>query len=74
MKLDIVLTRDLDGITASVPSLTDCESWGHTEDEALEKIIELARFSLKLPEKAKIVVDQRAKDGTTKIFSMIFTK
>lgn len=74
MKLDIIVSKGYDGINAKIPSLQDCESWAHTEDEALEKITELARFIMKLSPQSKIVVDQRAKEGDVKIFSMIFSK
>ena len=41
MVLDLIITKTDDGFTADVPSVKGCESWAHTEDEVVEKTLEL---------------------------------
>lgn len=57
MMLPMEITNDGDGFTAVIPSIAGCESWAHTEEEALEKIKELAIYYMKLPAGKKIKTD-----------------
>jgi len=40
MQFQVVTRTSIEGIIASVPSIRECETWAHTEDEALDKLLE----------------------------------
>jgi len=73
MVLDLIITVTNDGITAEVPSIKGCETWAHDEETAIEKIIELLEFYIKLP-KDKIRLDRARKEENKTIYKMIFDK
>ena len=74
MVLDLIVTNTGDGYTAIVPSLNDCESWAHTEDEAIDKIVELVRFYVNLNSDTEIIIDRARKMKTGIIYKLIFNK
>ncbi|MCX7875821.1 MAG: hypothetical protein N2321_06590 [Melioribacteraceae bacterium] len=73
MILDLIVTKTDDGYFSEVPSLKGCESWAHTEDEVLEKSVELVKFYLKIDDK-KIKIDIARKENESKVFKIIFDK
>ncbi|BDQ02158.1 MAG: hypothetical protein KatS3mg036_0531 [Ignavibacterium sp.] len=73
MVVDIVIKKAIDGYSAEIPSIKGCESWAHDEETALEKILELASFYLKLP-KDKFKLDKARKEEDTIIYKLIFHK
>jgi len=72
--IDLLIKIEEDGIGAEVPSLKGCESWAHTEDEAIENILELARFYLNLDSDDEIKVDLARKNKKIKVYKLIFDK
>lgn len=48
MKFDIEIKKELDGYSARVPSIKDCEVWAEEHEVALNKIINLLAYFLKL--------------------------
>lgn len=74
MVLDLIVIKTDDGFTAEVPSLKGCECWSHTEEEALDKILELAEFYLNRTEKQKIKLDVARKVKNKTIYKLIFEK
>ncbi|MHB8580853.1 MAG: type II toxin-antitoxin system HicB family antitoxin [Ignavibacteriaceae bacterium] len=73
MVLDIILIKTDDGFTAEIPSLNGCECWAHEEDAALEKIIELASYYLKV-ELKKFKLDRARRINSQTIYKLVFTK
>lgn len=74
MILDLVVNMSDDGCTAEIPGLKGCEAWAHTEDDAINKAVEMAVFYLKLNSKKDIKID-RARTGRNKIiYKLIFSK
>lgn len=73
MVVDIVIKKVIDGYSAEIPSIKGCESWAHDEETALEKIIELASFYLKIP-KDKFKIDKARKEEDSVIYKLIFNK
>jgi predicted RNase H-like HicB family nuclease len=74
MVLDLIVYFSDDGFSSEVPSIKGCESWAHTEDEVIDKTVEIARFYLKLPESVKIKVDKARKEENRNIYKLIFDK
>ncbi|MGQ9798593.1 MAG: type II toxin-antitoxin system HicB family antitoxin [Ignavibacterium sp.] len=73
MIVDIVIKKSIDGYSVEIPSIKGCESWAHDENTALEKIIELASFYLKIP-KDKFKIDKARKEEGKIIYKLIFHK
>ncbi len=73
MILDLIVTKADDGYSSEIPSLKGCESWAHSEDEVIDKSIELLKFYLKIPDK-KIKIDLARKEDNSKIYKIIFDK
>lgn len=73
MVVDIVIKKSIDGYSVEIPSIKGCESWAHDEDNALEKILELASFYLKIP-KEKFKLDKARKEEDKIIYKLIFHK
>ncbi len=73
MVVDIVIKKSIDGYSAEIPSIKGCESWAHDEETALEKIVELASFYLKIP-KDKFKIDKARKEKDSVIYKLIFHK
>ncbi len=74
MILDLVVTKTDDGYDAKIPSLNEAESWAHTEDEAIDKVLELLLFYLGLEEKKEIKVDLARKEKNQTIYKLVFNK
>jgi hypothetical protein len=73
MILDVIVIKRADGFTAEIPSLSGCESWDHSEEGVLEKIIELASYYMRV-EVDKFKVD-KARGGKEKtIYKLVFEK
>ena len=62
MVLDLHVIQTDDGFTAEVPSIKGCESWAHSEDEAINKTIELLKYYLQSSSNQKIKIDRAAKN------------
>ncbi len=73
MVLDIIVTQTNDGFTAEIPSLNGCESWAHSEDTALKKILEMASFYLKTNEK-NFKIDKARKSKNKSTYKLVFFK
>jgi len=71
MVIDLVVNKGLDGYSADVPSLSGCEAWAHTEDEVLEKIIDMVIFFLGLQNKKQIKLDLARREEDNKIYKII---
>lgn len=74
MVIDLIVYFSDDGFSSEVPSIKGCESWAHTEDEVIDKTIEIARFYLKLSDSVKIKVDKARKEENRNIYKLIFDK
>ncbi|MEW6701890.1 MAG: hypothetical protein AB1298_04155 [Bacteroidota bacterium] len=74
MVLDLHVTQTDDGYTAEVPSIKGCESWSHSEDEAIDKTVELLKFYLQSSPDKKILVDKARKEHLLTIYKLIFDK
>ncbi len=74
MVLDLVVTDTDDGFTADIPSIKGCESWAHTEDEVIDKTIDLLSFLISIPEKEKIKIDRARKEKNRTIYKLVFDK
>lgn len=74
MVLDVVVNKTDDGVTAEIPSLKGCEVWAHDEDTALDKVLEMAVYYLKLESVKEFKLD-RARTGKTQIiYKLVFNK
>ncbi len=73
MVVDIVIKKAIDGFSAEIPTIKGCESWAHDEETALEKILELASFYLKIP-KENFKLDKARKEDEKIIYKLIFNK
>jgi predicted RNase H-like HicB family nuclease len=73
MVLKLIVTKTEDGFTAEVPSLKGCESWGHDEDGAIDKTLDLAAFYLKL-DKPYFAMDRTRKTGNKTFYTIVFNK
>lgn len=73
MVIDILIKKAIDGYSAEIPSIKGCESWAQDEQTAIEKILELASFYLKLP-KDKFKIDKARIEEDTVIYKLIFHK
>ena len=74
MVLDLIITKTDDGYTADVPSVKGCESWAHTEDEVIEKTLELFRFYMQRGPELKIKLDLARKERNVFVYKIIFDK
>lgn len=57
MTLHIDIKKELDGHTASVPTIKGCEVWSDEYEVALNKIINLIAYYLKLDKNFKYRLD-----------------
>jgi hypothetical protein len=74
MVIDLIIYSTDDGYNSDVPSIKGCESWAHTEDEVIEKTIEIVKFYLKLPDSVKIRIDKARKEENKTVYKIIFDK
>ena len=70
----MIVTDTGDGFIAEVPSLKGCESWAHSDDEVITKIVELVRFYTNLNEDAEIIIDRARKNRNKIVYKLIFNK
>jgi predicted RNase H-like HicB family nuclease len=65
-QFQVITRKSYDGVDASLPSIRECESWGKTEEEAIERLMERVAFFLRLPARFRHTLDRaRVEDGTT---------
>ena len=74
MVIDLVVILEEDGFSAEVPSLKGCESWAHTEDEAITNAIELTRFYANIDSDIEMKVDLARRSKKKKVYKLIFDK
>ncbi len=74
MVIDLVVIIEEDGFSAEVPSLKGCESWAHSEDEAITNAVELTRFYANINEDIEIKVDLARRSKKKKVYKLIFDK
>ncbi len=74
MILDIIVKKTDDGYTAEIPSLKGCESWAHDEVTALDKVIDLAAYYLKINSKDKFKIDKARGSKYKTIYKLVFNK
>lgn len=74
MVIDLVLTIEEDGYSAEVPSLKGCESWAHSEDEAIANAVELTRYYINIDADIEIKVDLARRSKKKKVYKLIFNK
>lgn len=74
MILDIIVTKEADGYTAEIPSIKGCESWAEDEEEVLDKILELAKYYMKLQSNDKIHYDKARGTTYRKVYKLVVNK
>lgn len=74
MVIDMIVTDTSDGFTAEVPSLRGCESWAHSDDEAITKVVDLVRFYVGLDDETEIIIDRARKNKNKIVYKLIFDK
>ncbi|MCF6270146.1 MAG: hypothetical protein L3J41_10570 [Melioribacteraceae bacterium] len=74
MVIDLIVTIEEDGYSAEVPSLKGCESWAHSEDEAIANTIELTRFYANIDADIEIKIDLARRSKKKKVYKIIFKK
>ncbi len=74
MVIDMIVTDTGDGFTAEVPSLRGCESWAHSDDEVITKVVELVRFYVGLDDETEIIIDRARKNKNKIVYKLIFDK
>ena len=74
MVIDLVVVLEEDGFSAEVPSLKGCESWAHSEDEAITNAVELTRFYANIDSDIEIKVDLARRSKKRKVYKLIFDK
>jgi predicted RNase H-like HicB family nuclease len=72
--LDLHVTKTDDGYNTEVPSIKGCESWAHTEDEAITKTIDLLKFYIQSPPNKRITVDRARREDALTIYKLVFDK
>ena len=73
MVIDLLVTKSLDGFSAEIPSIKGCETWAADEEIALQKILDLASFYLKIPVK-KFSIDKARIEDSIITYKLIFNK
>jgi predicted RNase H-like HicB family nuclease len=74
MVIDLIVRQSDDGYTAEAPSLRGCETWAPTEEAAIDKAVELARFYLGLAENDEMKTDKARGDRAVKVYKLIYKK
>jgi predicted RNase H-like HicB family nuclease len=72
--LNLHVTQTDDGFTAEVPSIKGCESWAHTEDEVIDKTVELLKYYLQSPSDKKMIIDRARREYPLTVYKIIFDK
>lgn len=74
MVLDLIVIKTDDGYTGDVPSMKECESWAHNEDEVIENVVSRLRFFLNLSDDHEIKVDRARKTSNKIVYKLVFDK
>lgn len=74
MVLDLIVTKTDDGFITEIPSIKGCESWAHTEDDAMQKVLEMLRFYIQVNDEFRFKVDLARKEGNNIIYKIFFDK
>ncbi|GAB4146482.1 MAG: hypothetical protein Fur0015_13040 [Ignavibacteriales bacterium] len=74
MVLDLIISKSVDGFSAEIPSIKECETWSKTEDDALNKSIELLCYYLGIVDTKKIKIDKARIESNRIIYKLIFHK
>ena len=74
MILDLIVTKTNDGYTAEVPSIKGCESWAHSEEEAINKTVELLKYYLQSSSNQKMIIDRARKEHPLTVYKLVFDK
>ncbi len=74
MVIDLIVNIEEDGFSAEVPSLKGCESWAHSEDEAIKNAVDLTRYYINLSSEIEIKIDLARKNKNKKVYKLIFDK
>ena len=74
MVLNLHVIQTDDGYTAEIPSIKGCESWAHTEDEVIDKIVSLLKFYLQSPSDKKMIIDRARREHPLTVYKIIFDK
>ncbi len=74
MILTIIVKKTDDGFEAEVPTVKGCDAWDPSEDGVLEKIMEILRYYLKLPDNTKFKLDKTKDDFIIKKYKIGFDK
>lgn len=72
--LDLNVIQTDDGFTAEVPSIKGCESWAHSEEEAINKTVELLRYYLHSSSNQKMIIDRARKEHPLTVYKLVFDK
>lgn len=70
-QFQVTVRKVWDGVEAAVPSIRECEAWGKTEEEALERLLERFAFFLHLPARFKHVLDRSRVEDAVTYYSLI---
>ena len=71
MVLELIIHSGDDGYSAEIPSVKGCESWAHEEEKAIENVLELLRFYLKLTPRHIVEVDYSRKIKNKKVLKVL---
>lgn len=72
--LDLNVLSTDDGFTAEVPSIRGCESWAHTEDEAIDKTIDMLKFYMQANSSKNYKIDKARREGRLTVYKLVFDK
>lgn len=73
MILDVLVEKTNDGFTAAIPSLQDCETWAHTEDIAIDNIIDRVSFYLQIEPKL-LKLDKARSENNITVYKLVIDK
>lgn len=74
MILDIIVHKTDDGFTAEMPTLKGLDVWASSEDEVLDKAIEMAKYYCKIDENSKLKVDKARGNFNQKVYKLVFNR
>lgn len=70
----MIVTDTGDGFTAEVPSIKGCESWAHSDEEVITKVVDLVRYYTNLSDDSEILIDRARKIKNNIVYKLIFDK
>lgn len=71
MVINLIVERTDDGFVATIPGEINQETWAHTEEEVIEKSIDIVRYFLKIEDSKKINIDKARGDSIKTIYKII---